>query len=75
MDKNTTRTREGQGGVRMADNSIDVTVHIKTEIDEKDALACLRVVEMYLNDTGKDVFGERGSDGTVRLRFGDGFGG
>ena len=53
----------------MAKDTLEVTVHIKTQIDEKDALACLRVVEMYMNDTGKGVIGERIGDGTVRLRF------
>ena len=53
------------------DLSIDVSVNIT--VDEKTALKCLRIVELYLDEhAGKKITSEVGYDGGTRLRITEG---
>lgn len=49
----------------------DITVEVKANInvDETTAEACLKLVELYINQNGVDLIGETKVDGTIGLVF------
>ena len=50
-------------------NELTISVSVKTNIDRKTAEACLKIVELYVNQTGLDVIGRTEHDGTVSFSF------
>lgn len=51
---------------------LTIDVKAKVTVDRKTAEACLRLVEMYMNDTCNFIECSRTTDGDVSLRFREG---
>ena len=49
--------------------SIDIPVNIKMCVDESTANGCLKVVEMYLNQTGGSIRFDKNKNGEVTLEY------
>ena len=49
----------------------DMTVEVKAQlvIDKETAETCLKMVELYCNQTGSLIVANRGIDGTIWLNF------
>lgn len=58
---------KGDGNVKID----EVTIGVKAEltVDERTATACLSLVEIYCNQNGVNLVGERQDDGTVTFYF------
>lgn len=50
-----------------------LTVGISLSVDEKTAQACLKIVEMYVNQTGADIIVHKEYDGSISYHFEYGF--
>ena len=50
-----------------------LTIGISLSVDEKTAQACLKIVEMYVNQTGADIIGYKNDDGAMAYHFEYGF--
>lgn len=51
----------------------DMTVEVKAQliVDKETAETCLKMVELYCNQTSSLIIANRGIDGTMRLNFED----
>ena len=51
----------------------EITVDVKANltVDRGTAEGCLKLVELYVNQTGKRIIGEREEDGTDSFHFED----
>ena len=62
------------GGDGVSVRSIgELTVDVRLSIDEKTAITCLKLVELYVNQTGADIIGEKANDGSIAYRYEYGF--
>ena len=50
-----------------------LTIGVGLSVDEKTAQVCLKIVEMYVNQTGADIIGHKEDDGSIAYRFEYGF--
>lgn len=50
-----------------------LTIGVSLSVDEKTAQACLKIIEMYVNQTGADIIGHREDDGSIAYHFEYGF--
>lgn len=50
-----------------------LTIDVSLSVDEKTAQACLKLVEMYVNQKGADIIGKKETDGYVSYYFEYGF--
>ena len=50
-----------------------LTVGVSLSVDEKTAQACLKIIEMYVNQTGADIIGHEDDDGSIAYHFEYGF--
>ena len=48
---------------------LTITVKANLGVDRKTAEGCLKLVELYVNQTGLDVIGRTEPDGTVSFSF------
>lgn len=51
------------------ENGITVTVNVKMSVDESTANGCLKIVEMYLNQTGGSIRFDKNKNGEVMLEY------
>lgn len=42
-----------------------LTVGVSFSVDEKTAQVCLKIVEIYVNQTGADIIGHKEDDGSI----------
>ena len=49
--------------------SIEIPVHIKMCVDESTASGCLKIVEMYVNSSGRNVVVEKKEDGRLEFSY------
>lgn len=49
--------------------SIEVPVYIKMCVDESTASGCLKIVEMYVNSTGRNVIVEKKENGRLEFSY------
>lgn len=52
----------------MAQN-IEIPVNIKMCVDESTAEGCLKIVEMFVNSTGRNVIANKRENGEVSFRY------
>ena len=45
------------------------TVSVSLKVDDRTAETCLRLVEMYVNQTGAEVIGHREPDGMISFEY------
>ena len=57
----------------MADMIGKLTVGVSLSVDERTAQACLKLVEMYVNQNGADIIGNKEADGSIAYHFEYGF--
>ena len=50
-----------------------LTIGISLSVDEETAQACLKIVEMYVNQTGADIISHKEHDGSIAYHFEYGF--
>lgn len=50
-------------------HKIEIPIAVKMQIDESTAAGCLKIVEWYVNQTGKKVAVTRDEDGEVKLSY------
>lgn len=48
---------------------IEIPIAVKMNIDESTAAGCLKIVEWYVNQTGKKVVSFRQENGEVQLSY------
>lgn len=53
---------------RMTDG-IEIPVNIKMCVDESTAEGCLKIVEMYVNSTGRNVIADKRESGEVSFSY------
>ena len=50
-----------------------LTIGVSLSVDKETAQACLKIVEMYVNQTGADIIGHKEDDGYLAYHFEYGF--
>lgn len=50
-----------------------LTIGVSVSVDEKTAEACLKIIEMYVNQTGADIIGHKEDNGYISYHFEYGF--
>ena len=53
----------------MKKESVDIEVKASIAVDKRTAEGCLKLVELYVNQTGDNLIKFREDDGSVTLRF------
>lgn len=51
------------------ESKIEIPIGVKMQVDESTAAGCLKIVEWYVNQTGKKVVSARQPNGEVQLNF------
>lgn len=51
------------------DKKIEIPITVKMQVDDATAAGCLKVVEWYVNQTGKSIDSVRQETGEVHLRY------
>lgn len=46
-----------------------IPVSVKMEVDESTAAGCLKIVEMFVNATGRNVIVEKKEDGRLEFNY------
>ena len=55
----------------MKANEITLDVKANLQVDRKTAFACLKLVEIYINQSGEHIEVDKNEDGTLEFRIAD----
>lgn len=51
------------------ESKFEIPITIKMQVDEATAVGCLKIIEWYVNQTGKKIASIRQENGEVRLSY------